>query len=348
MEGEREGEGGKRVMEEVEEEVEEQHAATSSSKWVESRRRRGSIPSPSSPSSSSSSSSSATKGFMDEGGEADGGEGMHTPHQHLKASGDLLRAFPSMTEQTPPPSPRLQGDDDKRNQQGGNNFTINLGRALDHLRVDVPLLFDREPDLSIYTEDVRLRDEARVYASGKFMYQMVYFSLRLAKVFMPMPPLVEVLNIRWCPARQCIEVRFQIRVDTLSDSLYFDAVSVYRVNAKGLIYEHLIEKSTCASPLPSLPSLLPPPGVSMTPDSPSQSFFPHPLPSFTILPSLPSPLFRPICCHVPNHKESTLTANPPSPLSSFSHPQRPLGETLYGQPLLRHAPGAHWGEPAHS
>lgn len=46
---------------------------------------------------------------------------------------------------------------------------------------------------------------------------------------MPMPPLVEVLNIRWCPARQCIYVRFQIRVDTLSDQLYFDATSVYKV-----------------------------------------------------------------------------------------------------------------------
>ena len=46
---------------------------------------------------------------------------------------------------------------------------------------------------------------------------------------MPMPPLVEVINIRWCPQRQCIYVRFQIRVDTLSDQLYFDAVSVYKV-----------------------------------------------------------------------------------------------------------------------
>lgn len=46
---------------------------------------------------------------------------------------------------------------------------------------------------------------------------------------MPMPPLVEVLNMRWCPARQCIYVRFQIRVDTLGDQLYFDATSVYKV-----------------------------------------------------------------------------------------------------------------------
>ena len=46
----------------------------------------------------------------------------------------------------------------------------------------MPLMFDREPDLSIFTEDIRLRDERRVYATGKFMYQMVLFSLRLAKV----------------------------------------------------------------------------------------------------------------------------------------------------------------------
>lgn len=47
---------------------------------------------------------------------------------------------------------------------------------------------------------------------------------------------------RWCEQRQAISVRFQIRVDTLGDQLYFDAVSVYRVNAQGLIYEHMIEK----------------------------------------------------------------------------------------------------------
>lgn len=43
-------------------------------------------------------------------------------------------------------------------------------------------MFDRESDMSIFTEDIRLRDERRVYANGKFMYQMVLFSLRLAKV----------------------------------------------------------------------------------------------------------------------------------------------------------------------
>lgn len=71
-----------------------------------------------------------------------------------------------------------------------------VGKALDVLRVDVPLGFDKEPDLSIYTDDVRFRDEHRVYSNGKFMYQMLFFSLRLARVFMPMPPLVEVLNMR--------------------------------------------------------------------------------------------------------------------------------------------------------
>jgi hypothetical protein len=36
-------------------------------------------------------------------------------------------------------------------------------------------------------------------------------------------------------------VRFQIRVDTITDQLYFDAVSLYRVNSEGMIYEHFIE-----------------------------------------------------------------------------------------------------------
>jgi hypothetical protein len=179
----------------------------------------------------------------------DQNEDLYTHHEHdtiqqtgwLRRVPHLLQAFPSITEQPspsfpPPPSP--PPPEYNRN----DNFTINLGKALDHLRVDVPLLFDREPDMSIYTEDIRLRDDSRVYASGKFGYKMVYFSLRLAKVFMPMPPLVEVINIRWCPARQSIDVRFQVRVDTLSDQLYLDAVSSYKVNNQGVVYEHVIEK----------------------------------------------------------------------------------------------------------
>lgn len=43
---------------------------------------------------------------------------------------------------------------------------------------------------------MRFRDEYRVYSNGRFMYQMLFFSLRLARVFMPMAPLVEVLNMR--------------------------------------------------------------------------------------------------------------------------------------------------------
>jgi hypothetical protein len=71
-----------------------------------------------------------------------------------------------------------------------------LGKAVDVLRVDVPLCFEKEPDMSIYTNDITFRDESRVYSTGKFMYQAFYLTLRLARVFMPMPPIVEVLNMR--------------------------------------------------------------------------------------------------------------------------------------------------------
>lgn len=67
---------------------------------------------------------------------------------------------------------------------------------MDVLRIDVPLCFDKQPDLSIYTEDIRLRDDFRIYSNGKFMYSMVYFTLRLARGFMPVPPVVELIAVR--------------------------------------------------------------------------------------------------------------------------------------------------------
>lgn len=81
---------------------------------------------------------------------------------------------------------------------------MQVGRALDVLRLDVPLGFDKEPDLSIYTDDIRFRDDSRIYSQGKFMYQMLFFSLRLARVFMPMPPIVEVLSMRYVSTQPVI------------------------------------------------------------------------------------------------------------------------------------------------
>jgi len=57
-------------------------------------------------------------------------------------------------------------------------------------------MFDKEPDLSIYTNDIRFRDDFRVYSTGKFLYNLLYFSLRLARGFMPMPPIVDVIAVR--------------------------------------------------------------------------------------------------------------------------------------------------------
>ena len=71
-----------------------------------------------------------------------------------------------------------------------------MGRAIDVLRIDVPLMFDKQPDLSIYTEDIRFRDDFRIYSTGKFMYSLLSFSLRLARGLMPMPPIVDVLAVR--------------------------------------------------------------------------------------------------------------------------------------------------------
>ena len=100
----------------------------------------------------------------------DEGEALYSSRRSSPDTEHLLQAssFPSITEQPsfppsldnpPPPPPPPRND----------NFTINLGKALDHLRVDVPLLFDREPDMSIYTEDVRLRDDVRVRLSFLFL-----------------------------------------------------------------------------------------------------------------------------------------------------------------------------------
>lgn len=64
------------------------------------------------------------------------------------------------------------GDHDEQEE----DFNINLGRALDYLATDVPLMFSAAPRLEIFTSEVRLKVPDRCALELSICYLRVLFS----------------------------------------------------------------------------------------------------------------------------------------------------------------------------
>ena len=126
------------------------------------------------------------------------------------------------------------------------NFTLNVGRAIETLRDDVPVMFRQEPDLSIFSDDVVLSAPSGVLSRGKNMYRTVYSSLRVARRLTFTQPLVQIHALRYLDWRSEISVRFSVTTEGPlgMDTVTFDAISVYKLNSQGLIQEHRIDDMT--------------------------------------------------------------------------------------------------------
>jgi hypothetical protein len=134
---------------------------------------------------------------------------------------------------------------------GPSEYQLNLGKAIDTLRVDHPRLFTHAPDLSIFTEDVQLHDTTGVRLRGKPQYERAFGMLRFIKRAALQQ--VEVTH-RMVVHEQTIRMRWTAKVwlrDPNLDKMgmgqiqaklvYLDGVSVYSLNDKGIIYRHRLE-----------------------------------------------------------------------------------------------------------
>lgn len=93
------------------------------------------------------------------------------------------RALPKPANGGSPSDPLGLWDSAKRPEgpRGPSVFKLNQGRAIDVLRSDYPRLFDRKPDLSIFTKDVQLHDPSGKRLSGLRQYDRVFDMLRFLR-----------------------------------------------------------------------------------------------------------------------------------------------------------------------
>jgi len=141
----------------------------------------------------------------------------------------------------------VQSQRDRLEEDIKRNFTLNVGRAIECLRDDVPNMLTDAPTLDIFSDSVVLADPSGPIVKGKSAYKMFFASLRMARRLTMTTPTVEILNLRYLDWRGEITVRFSVVTESPvpgMDPVYFDAISVYKLDSKGLIYEHRIDDMT--------------------------------------------------------------------------------------------------------
>eukprot|EP00613_Pedinella_sp_CCMP2098_P004389 CAMPEP_0171620790 /NCGR_PEP_ID=MMETSP0990-20121206/16206_1 /TAXON_ID=483369 /ORGANISM="non described non described, Strain CCMP2098" /LENGTH=240 /DNA_ID=CAMNT_0012186161 /DNA_START=169 /DNA_END=891 /DNA_ORIENTATION=- len=154
----------------------------------------------------------------------------------------LLSYLPSTTQ--PPFKDFHQQNVENLEKKQKNNFTLAVGKAIDTLRDDVPTMMTEAPDLSIFSEDVVLTDaNGNQIVKGLKSYGGFLEGLRWATRLTLSTPTIKVLSLRYLDWRSEISVRFTVEVESPLglEPLIFDAVSAYKLDSKGLIYEHRID-----------------------------------------------------------------------------------------------------------
>ena len=119
-------------------------------------------------------------------------------------------------------------------------YYANMGDALRVLREDVPQLFSKELNMSIYRDDVVFTD-GRLEFQGLKNYKIIFWSLRFHGKLFFRHTNVDILRI-WQPEDYQIKMRWKIvgipRVGDMEGVI--DGISTYKLDRRGKIYEHSI------------------------------------------------------------------------------------------------------------
>lgn len=147
--------------------------------------------------------------------------------------------FEVQIDEPPPPQQKDKSAD----------YYANVGDAIRALRDDIPLLFQRELNWSIYREDVTFRDP-NISFTGLKNYKLIFWSLRFHGRLFFKNPHVEVLRI-WQPEDQLIKMRWKVRAVPRvwwEAEGCFDGLSTYKLDREGKVYEHAVDNVQLRDP----------------------------------------------------------------------------------------------------
>lgn len=130
-----------------------------------------------------------------------------------------------------------------------DDYYANMGDALRTLREDIPHLFRKELNYSIYRDDIVFKD-SRLEFQGIKNYKIIFWSLKFHGQLFFRHMNVEILRI-WQPEDYVIKMRWQVngypRVWWEAEGR-IDGISTYKLDKNGKIYEHSIDNVQLRDP----------------------------------------------------------------------------------------------------
>ena len=124
------------------------------------------------------------------------------------------------------------------------------GVAIRTLRDELPAMFERDLSYDIYRPDIVFVDHTSLpgvpsEAHGLDAYKRVFLSLRLHGALCFASTRVSLLRI-WQPRERTLAVRWSVAatprlLSSLGlDDMHFDGISEYKLDNRGMIYEHVV------------------------------------------------------------------------------------------------------------
>mmetsp|Transcript_17443 Transcript_17443/g.33068 ORF Transcript_17443/g.33068 Transcript_17443/m.33068 type:complete len:238 (-) Transcript_17443:209-922(-) len=128
-------------------------------------------------------------------------------------------------------------------------FEMNLGKAMDTLRKDYPMMLHKSPDFSIYHDEISVLDPSGVQLTGLKNYKNSFgFLQTIVRFFYNTSESCVQNRMVYDFARQSIRISWNVMlvpkvVGNRRNALYFDGISIYKMDSKsGKIVEHKVEK----------------------------------------------------------------------------------------------------------
>ena len=128
-------------------------------------------------------------------------------------------------------------------RKGPSEFELNLGNAIDALRVDVETFPDRELRWDVYTDDVVLADPSAVQSRGIESYKQFFGMIRAFRRFVvDRAEVTYKLRYDWSGKRIVVTWYSKWTMKGMTKAAHVDAVSYFHLNDAGLIFKHEVDR----------------------------------------------------------------------------------------------------------
>ena len=136
---------------------------------------------------------------------------------------------------------RKYSKEKKRPKIKSDDFNANLGKVIDTLNTDYPLLWFKPLDYSIYIKDIEVTDPTGIAFQGISVYKQLFTALRFfAKTIFSSQEITYKLHYDYM--EQVVRIIWHVKITSeypiFESPLFVDGISKYHINWEGYVFRH--------------------------------------------------------------------------------------------------------------